>query len=44
MVIPTRFGWMVGYRVGNSAIRLLMSVLSQNKGGKTTLLTIFKYV
>ena len=44
MVIPIRFGWMVGCRVGNSASRMLLSVLSQNKGGKTTLLTIFKYV
>ena len=44
MVIPTGFRWMVEYRVGNSASRMLLSVLSQNKGGKTTLLTIFKYV
>ena len=44
VVIQTRFGWMIGCRVGNSASRMLLSVLSQNKGGKTALPTIFNYV
>ena len=34
VVIQTRFGWMIGCRVGNSASRMLLSVLSQNKGGR----------